>query len=915
MSAATEANPRLLALFQAGVSPWLDQIRRSLVEGGELARMVREESLHGVTSNPSIFEKAILGSTDYDDDLRSLAEQDLDAQAIYEHLAIRDVQLAADVLSDVHRETGGRDGFVSLEVAPDLAHDQEGTLEAARTFWRRVDRANVMIKIPGTPEGAPAIEQAIYEGINVNVTLLFAVDAYEAVAEAYIRGLERRQAEGKSLDVNSVASFFVSRVDTKADRRLEKLGRSDLAGTAAVANARLAYRRFKEIFDGARWEALRHADAAVQRPLWASTGVKNPNYADTKYVDELVGSHTVNTMPLATLLAVAERGQVTGPTAEHDPGPALEALADAGIDLKQITDELLVEGVRQFEDAMTQLLAGIEERRAAVVTGQPPTVHASIPAAVQGPVAERVKQAVADKVAQRVWRRDASLWGGVGGSSIPEIEDRLGWLTVSETMLEHAPDLNAFAEQCRADGFTDCVLLGMGGSSLGPEVIRRSFGEIPGGLRLQVLDSTHPDVVLGVQESVDLEKTIFVVSSKSGGTIETLSHYRHFKALAHPDQFVVVTDPGSPLESLVREDGLRRCFLNPPDIGGRYSVLSYFGLVPAALAGVGIEALLHRCQVAEQNCAHYDSSQSNSGLWLGSVIGELARQGRDKLTFLVSPPIESFGLWVEQLVAESTGKSGPPARGILPVADEPLGDASAYGSDRVFAYLRNTENPDGAFDAAIDALAAAGHPTFTLSTHGAADLGRIFFLAEFAVAVAGWALEINPFDQPNVQEAKDNTARVLESGSVPMLAAADDDALRALLADAKPPHYVAIMGYLPPSDELDAAVSELRETIRASTGAATTFGYGPRFLHSTGQLHKGGPPAGRFLQLVDEPSRHAEVPGAGYSFGTLIAAQAAGDLETLRGHGLSAERVMLEGDPAAAVRALSGRIAGILNAS
>jgi transaldolase / glucose-6-phosphate isomerase len=906
VTTVAEVNPRLLALSQAGVSPWLDQIRRSLIEGGELARMVREESLRGVTSNPSIFEKAILGSTDYDDDLKALAEQDLDAQTIYEHLAIRDVQLAADVLADVHREANGRDGFVSLEVAPDLAHDSERTIEAARKFWAALGRPNVMIKIPGTPEGAPAIEQAIYEGINVNVTLLFSVAAHEAVMEAYIRGLERRQAEGKSLDVNSVASFFVSRVDTKADRRLEELGRTDLAGTAAVANARLAYKRFKETFDGPRWEALRHAGAGVQRPLWASTGTKNPNYSDTKYVDELVGPHTVNTMPLATLLAVADHGNVTGPTAEHDPGPALDALAEAGVDLKQVTDELLVEGVKQFEDAMNQLLAGIDERRAAVVTGQPPTIHGHVPPASEGPVAERVKKAVADDVAQRVWRRDVSLWGGPG---VPEIEDRLGWLTVSEAMLEQAPELDEFAEALRSDGFTDAVLLGMGGSSLGPEVLRRSFGDVPGGLRLQVLDSTHPDVVLGVQDSVDLEKTIFIVSSKSGGTIETLSHYKHFRALARPNQFVVVTDPGSPLERLARDDGLRRCFLNPPDIGGRYSVLSLFGLVPAALAGINIQALLHRCQVAEQNCAHYDSSQSNSGLWLGAVVGELARQGRDKLTFLVSPPIESFGLWAEQLVAESTGKEG---RGILPVADEPLGDLGVYGEDRVFAYLRNTERPDPRLDALVEQLGTAGHPTFTLSTHGPADLGRIFFLAEFAVAVAGWALEINPFDQPNVQEAKDKTARVLDSGSIPEIEAADDDALSALLADAKPPHFVAILGYLPPSSELDAAVAQLRETIRAATGAATTFGYGPRFQHSTGQLHKGGPPVGRFLQLTGEASRDADIPDAGYSFGTLIAAQSAGDLQTLRGHGLPAERVALEGDPAAAVRALTARVASLI---
>jgi transaldolase / glucose-6-phosphate isomerase len=909
MSTTEQVNERLAALTQAGVSVWLDQIRRSLVEGGELARMVREESLRGVTANPSIFEKAILGSDDYDEDLEAMAHENLEAAEIYDRLAIRDVQLAADVLADVHRETNGRDGFVSLEVAPDLAHDTEGTLKAVRHYWQALNRPNVMIKIPGTPEGVPAIEQALYEGINVNVTLLFAVEAYQAVAEAYISALERRQNEGLPLDINSVASFFVSRVDTNADKKLEALGRSDLAGTAAVANARAAYRLFKELFSGPRWEALRHAGAYVQRPLWASTGTKNPNYPDTKYVDELVGAHTVNTMPMATLHAVADHGNVSGPTAEADPTEALEALEEAGLDMREVTDELLVDGVKQFEGAMSRLLGGIAEHRAAIATGRPGTIEGRLSTDLETPVADRVKRAVSDNVAQRVWRKDVTLWGGPG---VPEIDNRLGWLTVADQMLEQAPELNEFAQQARADGFTDAVLLGMGGSSLGPEVIRRSFGEIPDGLRLQVLDSTHPDVVLGIQESVDVEKTLFIVSSKSGGTVETLSHYRHFKTLAKPEQFVVVTDPGSPLEQLAKDDGLRRTFLNPPEIGGRYSVLSYFGLVPAVLMGVNIESLLHASQVAEQNCAHYDSSESNSGLWLGATVGELARNGRDKLTFLVSGAIESFGLWVEQLIAESTGKHG---RGILPVAGEPLGDAGEYGNDRVFAYLRDCDNPDEQLEEAIAALADAGHPTLTLRTHGPQDLGRIFFLAEFATAVAGWALEINPFDQPNVQEAKDNTKRVLESGSVPDVSVASDDDLRSLLADAQPPHYVAIMGYVPPSDEFDAAVSELRATIRSATGAATTFGYGPRFLHSTGQLHKGGAPTGRFLQLTSAPQRDAEIPGAGYSFGTLIAAQSAGDLETLRSHGLPAQRVDLGDDPLAGVRALNDRIAGLLNGS
>jgi transaldolase / glucose-6-phosphate isomerase len=905
----TGVNERLAQLTAAGVSVWLDQIRRSLIEGGELARMVREESLRGVTANPSIFEKAILGSDDYDGDLQEMAHENLEAFDIYERLAIRDVQLAADVLADLHQETKGKDGFVSLEVAPDLAHDTEGTTEAARRYWQALDRPNVMIKIPGTPEGVGAIEESIYQGININVTLLFAVEAYEAVAEAYLRGLERRQQEGMPLDVKSVASFFVSRVDTNVDKKLDALGRGDLAGSAAVANARAAYRRFKEIFSGPRWDALHHAGAAAQRPLWASTGTKNPSYPDTKYVDTLVGRDTVNTMPMATLHAFADHGNVTGPTAEQDPAPELEALREAGIDLRQVTDELLVDGIQQFEEAMKRLLGGIAEHRAAIATGRPPTIEGRLSTELESPVAARVRSAIDEDVARRVWRRDPSLWGGPG---VPEIENRLGWLTVADQMLEQAPDLHEFAAQARADGFTDAVLLGMGGSSLGPEVIRRSFGEIPDALRLHVLDSTHPDVVLGVQDAVDLAKTLFIVSSKSGGTIETLSHYRHFKAMAGPKQFVVVTDPGSPLEQLASDDGLRHCFLNPPDIGGRYSVLSYFGLVPAALMGVNIEALLHGAQVAEQNCAHYDSSESNSGLWLGAAVGELAVRGRDKLTFLVSGAIESFGLWVEQLVAESTGKQG---RGILPVPGEPVGEADRYGNDRVFAYLRDSDNPDEQLEQAISALADAGHPTLTLQTHGAADLGRIFFLAEFATAVSGWALEINPFDQPNVQEAKDNTKRVLDSGSVPDLAAAEDEDLRSLLGDAGPPHYVATMAYVPPSDGFDEAAGELRETIRAATRAATTFGYGPRFLHSTGQLHKGGPPTGRFLQLISTPRRDADIPGAGYSFGTLISAQSAGDLQTLRSHGLPAQRVDLGDDPVAGMRELTERIAGLLDGS
>ena len=891
MSVGAGVNERLAALTAAGTSVWLDQIRRSLITSGELARLERELSLRGVTSNPAIFEKAILGSTDYDEQIAELAAKGIYAREIYDEIAILDVQLACDVLRPVWDEAGHADGFVSLEVEPAFAHDTEATLKQAHEYWERVNRPNLMIKIPGTEAGVPAIEDAIAAGINVNVTLLFSVESYSAIAEAFIRGMERRQEAGESLDVHSVASFFVSRVDTEVDKRLADSSHEELRGIAAIANARAAYLRFKELFRGERFAALRDAGAPVQRPLWASTGVKDPLYAETKYVDSLVGPDTVNTMPMPTLLACAEELEVSGATADQDPAEDLERLAAAGIDMADVTAKLLREGIEKFVDPFDALIGGIELTREGIVTDRPTTLKSSLPDDLEPAVIERVKKAQAENVAQRIWAHDEALWGGPG---VPEIANRLGWLAISEKMLEHAGELREFAESARADGLEHALLLGMGGSSLGPEVIRRSYGEIPDGMQLHVLDSTDPGAVRDIERQVDLDKTLFVVSSKSGGTVETLSHMRYFYERTGGDgsRFCAVTDPGSPLVELARERGFRRVFENDPNIGGRYSVLSYFGLVPAALAGVNIEGMLHQAQVAEQNCAQFDSPHSNSGLWLGCVLGELAQQGRDKLTYVVSEPISSFGLWVEQLIAESTGKHG---KGILPVADEPLGAPEDYGDDRVFAYLRNEDEPDAELDAQVEALGRAGHPTTTGRViGGAGDLGRIFFVTEFATAVAGWALGINPFDQPNVQEAKDNTARILEEGLPELDAGSLDD----LLAGAAPPKYIAILGYVTPSDDYDAAVADLRVALRGRTKCTTTFGYGPRYLHSTGQYHKGGPANGLFIQLYQPATEDIEIPEAGYSFEHLKNAQALGDMQTLRAHGLPVVRVEVDGPDA-----------------
>jgi transaldolase/glucose-6-phosphate isomerase len=710
-----------------------------------------------------------------------------------------------------------------------------------------------------------------------------------------------------------VASFFVSRVDTEVDKRLEALGREDLQGKAGLANARNAYGRFKELFHGDRFAALREAGAPVQRPLWASTGVKNPKYSDTMYVDGLIAPQTVNTMPMATLNAAAEHSEITGATADEDPGADLEALAEAGIDLEEVTDKLLRDGVDAFVTPMVKLLAGIESKREAIVTLRPPTVESSLPDDLEPGIAARVKEAAEAEVARRIWHKDPTLWGP---ADQPEVADRLGWLTVSGALEDAAGDLEAFAQELVAEGVQDVVLLGMGGSSLAPEVIRQSFGRQDGFPQLHVLDSTDPAAVTEVEGRIDPGRALFLVSTKSGGTIETISLFKHFWALA-PDgrRFAAITDPGSGVEALAKEHGFRRIFRNDPEIGGRYSALSYFGMVPAALMGADVRAILDSAGAAEQACAAHDTSQANSGLWLGLTLGELAERGRDKLTFVVDPPLTSFGLWAEQLVAESTGKQG---KGILPVADEPLGAPEAYGDDRVFVHLRHGERADGDNAKALEALAGAGHPVITVTAEGPADLGRVFFFAEFATAVAGWALGINPFDQPNVQEAKDNTKRVLGQldggGELQEPPDASDDELRALLEDLGPPSYLAILAYVPPSADFDAAVEELRTAVRDATRATTTFGYGPRYLHSTGQFHKGGPAAGRFLELV---ARHegveAGVPGEPFDFSQLIRAQAIGDLETLRGHDLRAERVTLPGDdPAGALRALTAKIKEML---
>jgi transaldolase/glucose-6-phosphate isomerase len=871
-------NP-LQQLLGAGQRPWLDFVRRTLITSGELQRMVDEAGITGVTSNPSIFGKAIGGSTDYDHEIQRLANDGADHEPldVFFELAIPDIQMAADVLMPVYQRSDAVDGYVSFEVEPRLARDAEGTIAAAREAWTRLNRPNVLIKVPGTNEGLTAIETLISEGINVNVTLLFGVQAYEKVAAAYMAGIDRRVAAGGEVDrIASVASFFVSRVDSAIDALLPE--GSELRGTAAIANAKLAYGRFRRIFSGERWERLAAAGAKVQRPLWASTSTKNPAYRDTMYVEALIGPDTVDTMPTNTIDAFRDHGVVRGNTISEDLEGAhrqIDALAGAGVDLDEVTATLLEEGISSFARDFDALLATIGKKIAEV--GNRRERQRTLLSTMLPAVIERLQRMDEDKVIARIWRKDHTVWK----DDPTEITNRLGWLSVMDLMHERIGELEAFAKQAAADGLETAVLLGMGGSSLAPEVFARTFGTAEA-LELIVLDTTHPDTVARVSGQLDLRTTLFIVASKSGTTTETLSHFAYFWAQI-PDgtHFVAITDPGTPLQTLAREHGFRAVFSNPEDIGGRYSALSYFGLVPAALIGAPLHELLDRAEeMATASVGMVPAAQS-PGATLGAVMGECAKAGRDKVTLFLPPDIASFGNWVEQLIAESTGKEDV---GIMPIVGEPLGDPSVYGEDRVFVTIGEHDG--------LDALESLGHPVLRIAYDRPEQIGAEFFRWEIATAVACHVLGINAFDQPNVQEAKDATKEILARGTVedPGL-----DDLGVLLKEVRAGDYVAILAYIDRTSETEDLLQTTRMRIRDRYRVATTVGFGPRFLHSTGQLHKGGANNGVFIQVVDRKhGTDIEIPGAPYTFGTLIDAQALGDLRSLRNRGRRVARVALD---------------------
>ena len=865
-------------------------------------------------------------------------QHDRPAGEIFEQLAVEDIQRATDVLRPVFDTAHGADGFVSIEVSPYLAKDTKGTIAEAKRLWQAIDRKNLMIKVPATPEGMPAIHDLIAEGINVNITLLFAQQAYEEVVEAYLSGLEALAAKGGDLSrIASVASFFVSRIDTAVDNLLdEKIAKANdpdekkrlatLKGKVAIANAKLAYQRYLRLFAGPRWDALKTHGARVQRLLWASTGTKNKAYSDVLYVEELIGPDTVNTMPIATMDAFRDHGRPRD-TLGQDTAEAQRLLGEldrAGISLKVVTDKLLDDGVRLFADANDKLLAAVAKKRLEVLDKNIDKQELALGDELKKKTDAAAEDWRVQGKIRKLWQRDKSLWTGSD-------EDRwLGWLDSVDD--KQIADFTAFAEEAKSAGFTDAVLLGMGGSSLGPEVLAATFGHRPDWPGLHVLDSTVPAQIESIEGKIDLARTLFIVSSKSGSTTEPniLTDY-FFKRVSDKvgadkagSHFIAITDPGSSLEKRAAEQKFRRVFHGVPSIGGRYSVLSPFGLVPAAIAGIDVAGLVRLARAMMRTCGPDVPPAENPGIEFGLALGTAAVAGRDKVTITASPGVASFGTWAEQLFAESTGKHG---KGLIPVDGEPLGRPEVYDNDRIFIDLRLESDAINAdHERKLNALHKAGHPVIRIVQKSTESIGQEFFRFEIATAIAGAVIGINPFDQPDVEASKVKTRELTEAfekaGALPAetpvcteksiklytdetnaaalrKAGADgsiESWLKAHFTRVRRGDYVAMLAYLAQDQSNTDRLQKLRVDMRDKRHVATCLEFGPRFLHSTGQAYKGGPNSGVFLQITSGDAHDLPIPGHRASFGVVKAAQARGDFGVLVERGRRALRVHLDGD-------------------
>jgi transaldolase/glucose-6-phosphate isomerase len=751
-----------------------------------------------------------------------------------------------------------------------------------------------------------------------------------------------------------VASFFISRIDTlidgEIDDKIKKTANAgeqavlrNLKGKVAIANGKLTYQRYKEIFSGPRWQALAAKGAQTQRVLWASTSTKNPAYSDVYYVEELIGPDTVDTIPPATLDAFRDHGKPRASLEENIQGAkdVMEGLERAGISMKEATDKLTADGVKQFADAFDKLLGAVEKRTSQSASSEAPLKNrqtSQLPEDLNQEVKKNVEDWKSGQKVKRLWARDASLWTNQDEGKW------LGWLTITDDQVSQQAQFKKIADEIQQAGFEHAVLLGMGGSSLCVEVFEKTYGSIQGHPQFHVLDSTDPAQIRRIEKNIDLAKTIFIVASKSGSTLEPNIFKQYFYervkqtvgAAGAGKRFIAITDPGSQMQKVAESDGFRHIFFGVPSIGGRYSALSNFGMIPAAIQGVDVPKFLDRVEEMVDACASTVPADQNPGAILGTILGTAQKHGRDKVTIFTSPGISDLGAWLEQLLAESTGKEG---KGLIPVDREEIGAPDVYGKDRLFTYLSVAGEDDIKQDAAIKALEKAGQPVVRIVLRDNYDLGQEFFRWEIATAVAGSIIGINAFNQPDVEASKIETRKLTDqyekTGSLPPESAFFEEQgiklytdeknatalkqsvtdggtlvgfLRAHLNRIKANDYFGLLAYIERNDDHQKQLQTVRLSVRDKKRVATCLGFGPRFLHSTGQAYKGGPNSGVFLQITCDDASDLPVPGQKYTFGIVKAAQARGDFQVLADRDRRALRVHLGADLAASLKKLQAAV-------
>jgi transaldolase/glucose-6-phosphate isomerase len=916
-------------ILELGQSIWYDNIQRCIIRNGELKEMIQRGEIRGLTSNPCSFRKAISDSNDYDTAIAPMALAGWNCEKIFSQLSVEDIRDAASLFTELYVQTDGKDGYVSLEINPSFSHETEKIVAEARKTWTAVNRPNLMVKIPATESGISAVRQLVSAGINVNSTLIFSEEQYIKAAEAYISGLEDRIASGQPINkIQSVASVYVCWIDSKIDPLLEKIITEgseeqaaiarELKGKVGIANCQRIYRQFKKIFSGERFNALQKKGATIQRPLWAATGCKNDQYSDTIYIDSLIGENTISSVDPETLKAALDHGCIKAglPASDNEIDLVFSKLASIGISLQNITEELQEEGVNTFENAFNSMLGDLNKRS---------DILKKSLGDLYDPVMSNFKKIEENSILPRIFAKDPTVWT-FDIQAYPEIRNRLGWLDAHMNTAKNIEEFRSILKSLKENGIRKVLLLGMGGSSLAPEVMALTFKEISD-LKLEIVDSTDPGQVLEADHSHPTSETVYIISSKSGGTAEVRALLDYFyqrakdtlgeKAGSH---FIAITDPGTQLERIAKELNFRNIVLSDPAVGGRFSAITPFGVLPATLIGIDPAIVLEKVNAIAKKSTPSNPVASNEGAALGVYMGTAALLGRDKFTILTDPELESFGSWLEQLIAESSGKNG---KGIIPVDIEPQTDPSVYAKDRAFVYIQTS----GTQCDFIDQLMKVGQPVLTIKLNDLPDLFAEFYRWEIAISVACSLLEVNAFDQPNVQDSKNRTVAKIneykekgvlsepevlwEKDGVKVfysLAEAANETLKKELAAAKNPaefiskfltiahsgeDYVAINAYLPRNEDMLHKLQSLRKEILKQTACATTLGFGPRFQHSTGQLHKGGANNGVFIQIVANSPTDVEIPNEGMTFAVLERAQALGDFEALMAVNRRAVRIDL----------------------